>query len=167
MGYKVIGIDISKKMIRRAQKNFKDISFLVMNACDLKFSDNCFDDILFSLNGIDYIYPKEKRIKALKEIYRVLKPNGVFIFCSHNSWWVPVTPWQFKTVGQNIFSFEILKDYRTETHKFGKLKTYFGSPPSQIKQVREVGFRLLNFRGRKFKNFLKYFEPYLYYILSK
>ncbi len=167
MGYEVIGIDISKEMIGQAKKNFKDIPFLVMSACDLKFKDNYFDNILFSLNGIDYIFPKQKRLKALKEIYRVLKPNGVFIFSSHNSWWVPITPWQFKTIIQNIFSLDILKEYRMEVHSFGKLKTYFGNPFSQINQAKEIGFKLLDFRGRWFKSFLKYFEPYLYYVFSK
>ena len=54
------------------------------DASNLGLKDNSFDVVIFSFNGIDYIYPYIKRLAALKEIRRVLKTNGLFIFSSHN-----------------------------------------------------------------------------------
>jgi SAM-dependent methyltransferase len=38
---------------------------------------------LFSYNGLDCLYPKESRLVAIAEIYRVLRPQGRFIFSTH------------------------------------------------------------------------------------
>ena len=84
-GFPTIGIDYSETMINHAKKRHKKINFLVMNACDMNFPSVHFDNILFSFNGIDCVYPYKKRMTCLKEIYRVLKKGGVFAFSTHNS----------------------------------------------------------------------------------
>jgi hypothetical protein len=38
---------------------------------------------MFSFNGLDYI-AHERHLQALAEIKRVLRPQGLFLFCSHN-----------------------------------------------------------------------------------
>ncbi len=54
------------------------------DASDMAVFDNaCFDFVLFTFNGIDGM-SHEKRIKTLKEIFRVLKYDGVFAFSTHN-----------------------------------------------------------------------------------
>jgi ubiquinone/menaquinone biosynthesis C-methylase UbiE len=89
MGYKdILGLDLSEEMISAAQKIANDksleISFAIENACALSFNTDSFDAAVFSFNGIMTIPAKETRQKSFNEIYRVLKPGGLFIFTTHD-----------------------------------------------------------------------------------
>lgn len=75
---KVIGVDFSEKMLKIARgkcKKHPDVNFIEADCTNLPFSDESFDlcVISFGLRNI------EDMGKALKEIYRVLKPGGIFI----------------------------------------------------------------------------------------
>jgi ubiquinone/menaquinone biosynthesis C-methylase UbiE len=82
-----IGLDINERLIHFAQEKARTedipLNFIVGDATQLCFPDNEFDNILFSYNGIEGIPSRQARLMCLKEIYRVLKPNGVFIFTTH------------------------------------------------------------------------------------
>lgn len=74
-GY-VVGIDDSSSMIDQAWKNlsFKDlsnISFQVMSATEMQFDSHF--DVVFSNSVLHWVKNQEK---ALKSIYRCLKPEG-------------------------------------------------------------------------------------------
>jgi SAM-dependent methyltransferase len=86
-GYDVVGVDIVDRMIESARLAHPDIDYRVMDACALDFPDESFDYVLFSFNGLDCILPESRRLKAMMEIRRVLKPGGTFVFSSHN--WLP------------------------------------------------------------------------------
>jgi ubiquinone/menaquinone biosynthesis C-methylase UbiE len=83
-GYNITGIDFSDKMIENAiiiaNNLHLKINYVIGNATNLKFSSESFDNALFSFNGLTQIPLQEKRIQALKEICRILKSNGYFIF---------------------------------------------------------------------------------------
>ena len=84
MEYKLNDIEFNYIMEakRLLAKNASEIKILDLGCggANLKFQKNSFDIVLFSHSGIDCLYPKEKRIKCLKEIYRVLKPQGFLFF---------------------------------------------------------------------------------------
>jgi SAM-dependent methyltransferase len=84
MGAEVIAVDIAENLIRAARRNFPGIDFRVGDAEFLEFADNSFDAVLFSYNSLDCLYPKEKRLNSLREVWRVLRPNGSFVFSHHN-----------------------------------------------------------------------------------
>ena len=89
LGYHLIeGLDLSEAMIaqaRRISKELKyDITFSVGDAACLDYDDDTFEAALFSFNGIMQIPGRENRIKALKEIKRILKPEGYFLFTTHD-----------------------------------------------------------------------------------
>ena len=93
LGFDVVAFDFSLPMILKAQLIYPTCDFKVMDATDLKtLDDNSFEYVLFSYNGLDCIYPLENRIKAIRELHRVLKPDGLFIFSSHNKKWVKDHP---------------------------------------------------------------------------
>ncbi len=73
---KVVGIDLSSKMLNVAKKKtIKDnVSFVQMDATKMNFQDNQFDIITISLGLHDM--PIEVRSFVLKEIKRVLKKDG-------------------------------------------------------------------------------------------
>jgi len=75
-GFRVVGIDLSKKMIERAKTRFKSAEFKVMDVRKLKFSDGHFDGVWAS--AIFLHVPKKDVPATLKEAHRVLKKNGVF-----------------------------------------------------------------------------------------
>jgi len=70
------GIDVSEKMIRRCKRKniFSEIEFLTSPADNLPFDDNYFD-IITCTNAVSLF---AQRVKAIDEIYRVLKPMGKF-----------------------------------------------------------------------------------------
>ena len=81
----VVGIDISLEMIQIANKNLgglhiENISFKVEDSYNLTFDDKSFDVVIAS-NVLHLLYEPEK---ALNEVKRVLKDDGIFIaptFC--------------------------------------------------------------------------------------
>lgn len=83
-----VGIDFDEGMIEACKKRFQTngdkISFLVCNAKSMTmFEDESFDFVVFSFNGIDYL-SHEDRLQALKEMNRVAKKTGYFLFSTHN-----------------------------------------------------------------------------------
>lgn len=72
----LIGIDLSEKSIEIAKKTYPDIDFVVGDMNDLQFENECFDFVYSSL-AIHYNDTPER---TYKEVYRVLKPDGLFLF---------------------------------------------------------------------------------------
>jgi ubiquinone/menaquinone biosynthesis C-methylase UbiE len=80
-----VGVDYAEEMIRLCRSRYPLEEFVVADASDLSaFSDMSFDAVVIAFNGLDYIFPEEKRARCLRECWRVLRPGGIFIFSSHN-----------------------------------------------------------------------------------
>ncbi|AEH24555.1 ubiquinone/menaquinone biosynthesis methyltransferase; (ubiE) [Pyrococcus yayanosii CH1] len=83
-GVEVIGIDISKGMLERAERRRRklgldNVKLLLMDVQNLEFEDNTFDTILSTFVFCTVPDP----LKGLREAYRVLKPGGKAIFLEH------------------------------------------------------------------------------------
>ncbi len=80
-----VGVDYASEMIARCRKKFPQLEFEVGDAADLsRFAASSFDAVVMAFNAIDYLVPDESRFRALREIGRVLKADGILIFSSHN-----------------------------------------------------------------------------------
>jgi len=74
-GYKVIGIDLSKKMLSIAKENNKAIKLLNMDIRNLKFQKDYFDGI-YCAYALTYV-PIKDTDKTVKGFLEVLKNNGI------------------------------------------------------------------------------------------
>ena len=158
-----IGIDYSASMIETCIAKFavvhKHASFKV---CDVRtmngFAEDSFDFVLFSYNGIDSLSHVDRRL-ALKEIKRVVKDGGTFVFSTHNVGSIGnLRLVRAKTSPRGVYdrfvrnplllllneNFSQLQNQnystvRDGTHWF-RLKNYYIKPSEQIRQLAEVGF---------------------------
>lgn len=78
----IIGIDISESAIRYARTHFQkdNLKYEVINLTGLTFQNSTFD-IVCCLDVIEHI---EDYKKAIQEIYRVLKSDGLFVISTPN-----------------------------------------------------------------------------------
>ncbi len=147
-GFDVVGLDISSQMITAATELLPDSCMVVGSATDLPFSDCSFDHALFSFNGLDYITDEDNRLAALAEIHRVLKPDGRFVFSSHNSRYIvgsnPLNPLEYARVLLfwivNICGNRGRSRYKLDIMPEGLIETYFITPEEQSRQLNVAGF---------------------------
>ncbi|MCZ6834204.1 MAG: class I SAM-dependent methyltransferase [Planctomycetota bacterium] len=82
MGAIVTGIDFSAQMVAVAQDRYPDLTFVEADAGNLPFDDETFDVVIANY----VVHHLEHPEKVFKEVSRVLKPNGRFVFAQ----WGPV-----------------------------------------------------------------------------
>lgn len=92
-GYTKISVtDFAPPMVEIAQAIFEDsavagngeIRFAVEDATQLSFPPERFDAVVFAFNGLQMIPKQARRERAIREIFRVLRPGGIFIFTGHD-----------------------------------------------------------------------------------
>lgn len=126
-GFQVIGMDYAEKMIAAAKAINRQMDYRVGNILSTSFSSQEFDNIIFSFNGLMLIGSYQKRLRAVREIRRILKSDGVFIFTTpylDNKLETPYWKEKAESLGINVQSMsweqqlelgeEHLKDYGTE-----------------------------------------------------
>jgi 2-polyprenyl-6-hydroxyphenyl methylase/3-demethylubiquinone-9 3-methyltransferase len=102
-GHRVIGIDISARSLEVAQKrdSMKKVQYMQLDAFALPFSPQSFDVIC----AMDFLEHVEMPEQIIRNIARLLRPNGLFFFHTFNrnvlsylvaikgvEWCVPNTP---------------------------------------------------------------------------
>lgn len=79
------GLDISEELIKIAKTKYPEMKFIVGNALNPPFLDCTFDKV-FCIRMFHHIPSFDLRVKFLKEVNRVLKPNGLLIITVWNLW---------------------------------------------------------------------------------
>ena len=124
-GFRVTGIDLSKKMLAIAKKSYPNCTFIEMDMRYLTFPTERFDGILssYSLIHVPNVYVTD----VLKSCFRILKPNG----------WIAI----FAQQGE-------IDHYVDEPFAPGK-KTFFNFfTPARITQyLREAGFSSISIKS--------------------
>lgn len=153
----LVGIDLSKESIKIAKATYPDVEFIVGDMNNLPFEENTFDFIYSSL-AVHYSATPDK---IYKEVYRVLKTDGLFLFSvAHPIRWSST----HKEIEGNIYRIigcsrddnasEVFGNYNTfkqYTHNFFSwgvsetLSFYVGSPSFHFKLLRKTDFEILDF----------------------
>ena len=184
------GIDYTPRSAELAQEKFPAARILCADARDLRvFDDGAFDFVLFSFNAIDYMI-HEDRMTVLKEIHRVLTPNGRFMFSSHNREYkyFDKLPWQerrydlshLKTCVYTLL--HLPNQYRMKKHVIRtehyaiindiahgfSLLAYYISLAEQLKQLAAAGFvevEAYDMEGNSIEHDQNF--PWIYYLARR
>lgn len=165
------GIDYSRGFVDLVKTKFPDANISVLDARNLSFfKDNTFDFVNFSFNGIDYV-DLDGRKKILSEMQRVLKPNGILFFSTHNKNHSSFNkfPWKNKNQSVSVNIKTIIKllpylgrklnnkkheieneDYaiiNDSAHNYA-LMTFYTSPNFLKKQLSELQFQEQKFYSK-------------------
>ena len=149
LGYDVYGLDISMPLIRNLQNKIPKEKAIYGDATTLPFLDESFDIVFFSHNSIDYLYPYSNRQQCVREISRVLKNNGIFIFSSHTFTPIPYNISTLKNIIQNpkpiIMSIMNRSGYYIEKMQNGyEVKTYFTNVSNIKALLIQNNLKLIN-----------------------
>lgn len=135
MGFEVIGLDPSLKMLEFAKNNFGDISFEEGISARLPFEDNKFDYVV-SIEVLRYLNPKDVE-ESYKEISRVLKPLGFFNVTHVNKYALDFY-YIFYHIKKLIIEFNGQKYHNC----------YFTNSNKEIKIIKKTGFKEVKSVGR-------------------
>jgi len=89
---RLVGLELDADIIRKAQANVGalNVALLRGNIYHLPFEDASFDGVILS----EILEHVEDDVRGLREVYRVLKPNGVTAITVPNAnypfWWDPI-----------------------------------------------------------------------------
>jgi SAM-dependent methyltransferase len=155
-GWKTIALDLSQSLLRVAHHRFPNLPLVLADASVLTFQSRVFDAVLFSFNGLDYIYPEAARTQCLAEVYRVLRPGGVFIFSSHNAigamfsggYWYPRGYLNaLELLGDQVRN-PRFREWYLHYPDFGGPQYLFSAPPRRtVRQLQHAGFVVEDVRG--------------------
>jgi ubiquinone/menaquinone biosynthesis C-methylase UbiE len=184
-----IGIDYSQGMVEACQARYPQLDFRHGDATDLsRFEDNLFDAVVFSFNGIDSIRTDECRAQCLREVARVLKPGGVFVFSSRNARVIGVWP-QLRTArGVQVpwrIVYSLYASLRLAARSLsqaafwkgsgylldpvhGGLVHYSSTPPTFAPQVESAGLEVVDVLGGRHPEVqAPWLTPWYYYACRK
>ncbi|WP_456418572.1 class I SAM-dependent methyltransferase [Methanocaldococcus infernus] len=171
-----IGLDISLEMAKIAKEKCKKF-VVVANSEHLPFKDESFDTVISFFGALNHCNIN----KAFKEVYRVLKPEGKFIFTVANAY-------DIKWIVKNLRRKGLKKTLKAVKERRGRLVKYINGERIRVKirfySMNEIKEKLLknNFKieysfGANitnsfidkfiYKSFLKYFGSYIGVVARK
>ena len=161
-----LGADYSAGMVAACREKFPGVEFRECDARDMSsLGRERFDFVMFSFNGIDSI-DHAGRLAVLREVFSVLKPDGLFLFSAHNlrvpverPWHPQIYSWRMsprlilynvKCMVRNTLNFwrHMGAQVRGENYKIlvdsqfdFRMKNYYVEPAQQVRQLEAEGFR--------------------------
>jgi ubiquinone/menaquinone biosynthesis C-methylase UbiE len=99
----IVGADLSCKSLMQAiRQGLSHAGFICASGDALPLNDGSID--LIYCNGVFHHTPAENRLKVLRELYRILKPDGQ-VFISENN---PANPLMMQAMAKNPFDSNVL-----------------------------------------------------------
>ena len=159
-----VGMDYAENMLNACKSLFPDTTGkITFNLGDVRsmpeYKNNDFDFVFFSYNGLDYM-GHEDRKRALHEIIRVLKKDGIFVFSTHNMRHISQL-YKIRLLKNpkdfiyQFYHYLMLHYYNGFSRKYEKLPyavlndgtnqfgvtTYYIQPEEQTKRLEDLGFK--------------------------
>jgi len=128
---RIAGVDISEERIKRLKKFCPFAEGIVADVCDLKQIQNNSFDVATSSQVIEHVLNDSK---MLKEVYRILKPNGYFYVSTVIKKWYGF--WIYWNKGFKLDPTHV-REYKSEQEFLNLLK--------------ENGFKIVKYRTEKVK----------------
>jgi ubiquinone/menaquinone biosynthesis C-methylase UbiE len=140
-GCRVLGVDISKEMLTKANESAKEgilkdkLSLVIASAEALPFRDKSFDGLI-SIFGVFNHIPRADH--AFQETYRVLKNGGVAVFTVVNrwnlTWWINA-----------LLKFKIrwlISSLRSKEYTVNGLWTFYFSRNDLKNTLKRIGYKV-------------------------
>lgn len=154
-GYAVTLFDISDEEIQLARKRFDDSGlsaeeFIVGDAQDLRAIVSESFDAALLLGPMYHIVEPEKRASVLRELARILKPQGTALIAYLNSWGLIRTgildfPGQYQDIstlrsmlGERTFTGQSLRNFP---------ECYWSTPEVAFGEVEQAGLDVISYAG--------------------
>ncbi len=132
-----VGVDHNEALLKKAQENHPNAIFEHADMVNLELDDERFDNV-FCIAAFHHIPSKPLRKKALKDIHRSLKKDGVLILTTWNLFqWKYVREW-LKGIGRSILTLGRKGTWNDLWIKWGKypLKRYYHSfLPGELRRL--------------------------------
>ena len=164
---KVTGIDLNKKAIKFCKKFYKEKNntFLQANAQNLPFKDSSFDVVI----NIESAHRYPQVDLFIKEVYRVLKPEGYFLFADFDQ------NQKLKMIEKHMkdAQFEFVKQEDITKEVIEALTLSTPERKELIKRItpaflRELAHQFAAIRGTPtYKRFVDRYFEYVLYVLKK
>jgi ubiquinone/menaquinone biosynthesis C-methylase UbiE len=138
--HQVIGLDASPRSIQRAQQNVPEATYIEGWAERMPFADNQFDFVHTSV-ALHEMQPHQLR-QILDEVYRVLKPGGIFTLIDFHK---PTNPLLWPGLSAFLLLFETETAWRLLETDLVELLKQVGF--EQIERTLYAGGSLQGVRG--------------------
>jgi SAM-dependent methyltransferase len=185
-----LGIDYTFALANVTKRKHPSATILCADARAVPTGDEVFDFVLFSLNGIDYM-EHPGRVRALREVHRILKPGGFYLFSTHNRDYKnykkidgtlheSLNLSQLKSYVYSLLHWPrhlVMRKHEVSTDEYAiindnahgySLLTYYITVNDQIKQLEEAGFLQIeayDMEGHRVKTGRDF--PWTYYLARK
>lgn len=138
---KIVGIDISKELLKLTSKKYPAVELIKMDMMDMSFDNESFDYIYSSLT---FHYANDWDI-LLEGVFRVLKRGGTLLFSTHNP-----SYWSLKPETGNIYTNVrgiTLKEHKAILPVGGVEIIYYNHPNKKSirEAVEHAGFQIESF----------------------
>ena len=153
-GYRMTLVELSEKLLERAQTALGAAGataerLLCCDACELSELPRAHFDAALLLGPLYHLVDPVKRLAALAELRRILKPGAVAIVAYLNSWGIlrcGVADFPDGYADLN-FARSLLGEKVFTGSLVGFTECYWATPPVATREIGEAGFELVGYCG--------------------